>query len=85
MPAADQTDTHIKQLETENQELRAQKQCFGPASEKMPVMQGQCSLFDGEDVIGKEEEYSELIYESLYEEGICQYNALSDTEFKNLI
>lgn len=33
----------------------------------------------------EDEEYSELIYESLYEEGICQYNALSDTEFKNLI
>lgn len=36
--------------------LHAQKQRFGPASEKMPVMQGQCSLFDGEDVIEEEEE-----------------------------
>ena len=31
------------------------------------------------------EDYSELIYECLYEEGVARYNELSDEEFKKLI
>ena len=32
-----------------------------------------------------DDDYCELIYESLYEEGIALYNDLSDAEFKKLI
>lgn len=34
---------------------------------------------------GEDEDYCELIYECLYEEGIALYNNLSDAEFKKLI
>ncbi|MCB2357060.1 hypothetical protein [Clostridium estertheticum] len=33
----------------------------------------------------EDDDYCELIYECLYEEGIAIYNELSDTEFKKLI
>ncbi|EQB89775.1 hypothetical protein J2Z44_003028 [Clostridium punense] len=33
----------------------------------------------------EDDDYCELIYECLYEEGIAIYNELSDPEFKNLI
>jgi len=33
----------------------------------------------------EDEDYSELIYECLYEEGVARYNELSDEEFKKLI
>ncbi|MEG1256995.1 hypothetical protein [Clostridium sp.] len=33
----------------------------------------------------EDDDYCELIYECLYEEGIALYNNLSDTDFKKLI
>ena len=33
----------------------------------------------------EDDDYCELIYECLYEEGIARYNELSDEEFKKLI
>lgn len=33
----------------------------------------------------EDDDYCELIYESLYEEGVALYNELSDAEFKKLI
>lgn len=33
----------------------------------------------------EDEDYCELIYECLYEEGICEYDSLSESEFKKLI
>lgn len=33
----------------------------------------------------EDEDYSELIYEDMYEEGLCMENGLSKTEFKKLI
>ena len=33
----------------------------------------------------EDDDYCDLIYECLYEEGICRYNELSDREFKKLI
>ncbi|QAA31027.1 hypothetical protein [Clostridium manihotivorum] len=33
----------------------------------------------------EDDDYAELIYECLYEEGICFFNDLSDSEFKKLI
>lgn len=36
-------------------------------------------------MLREDEDYAGLIYEDLYEEGICMENGLSDTEFKKLI
>ncbi|WP_238475839.1 hypothetical protein [Clostridium manihotivorum] len=33
----------------------------------------------------EDDDYAELIYECLYEEGICLFDDLSDSEFKKLI
>jgi hypothetical protein len=33
----------------------------------------------------EDDDYCELIYECLYEEGVARYNELSDEEFKKLI
>ena len=33
----------------------------------------------------EDDDYAELIYECLYEEGICLFDELSDSEFKKLI
>ena len=33
----------------------------------------------------EDDDYCELIYECLYEEGICLYDKLSDADFKKLI
>ena len=36
-------------------------------------------------MLREDDDYCELIYECLYEEGICLYDKLSDADFKKLI